>query len=178
MVSTSFAVSKLRMKDNLSSVTFAQQLSYFSASPPHVANVCASSTSCPTVSSCQPIPPNSLIHFLNQHRSDYPAKKFLRTQTRLQIPLPIIWRALPHSSPRIQPKLQPQPMNVLPQRWKARREQLRVPSYLPVRGAILRWPATIRRHDIIAHGGKAQLHKSPRIGLDDGLVGVAIIIVV
>ena len=178
MVSTSFAVSKLRMKDNLSSVTFAQQLSYFSASPPHVANVCASSTSCPTVSSCQPIPPNSLIHFLNQHRSDYPAKKFPRTQTRLQIPLPIIWRALPHSSPRIQPKLQPQPMNVLPQRWKARREQLRVPSYLPVRGAILRWPATIRRHDIIAHGGKAQLHKSPRIGLDDSLVGVAIIIVV
>ena len=75
MVSTSFAVSKLRMKDNLSSVTFAQQLSYFSASPPHVANVCASSTSCPTVSSCQPIPPNSLIHFLqlsSQEVSAYP----------------------------------------------------------------------------------------------------------
>lgn len=150
MVSIFFAVSRLRMKDNLSSVTFAQQLSYFSASPPHVAN----------------------------HRSDYPAKKFPRTQTRLQIPLPIIWCALPHSSPRIQPKLQPQPMNVLPQRRKARREQLRVPSYLPVRGAILRRPATIRRHDIIAHGRKAQLHKPPRIGLDDGLVGVAIVVVV
>jgi hypothetical protein len=178
VVSTSFAVSKLRMKDNLSLVTFAQQLSYFSASPPHVANVCASSTSCRTVSSRQPIPPNSLIHFLNQHRSDYPAKKFPRTQTCLQIPLPIIWRALPHSSPRIQPKLQPQPMNVLPQRRKARREQLRVPSYSPVRGAILRWPATIRRHDIIAHGGKAQLHKPPCIGLNDSLVGVAIVVVV